>query len=238
MQSLGQLEEAAKLYDLILQRNPESEEPLSNLVLIGMQKQDFDMVREYSERLLDLKPDSTVALEGLAAWACAAGDHALSAKFCNLLVSAVPGHFEGWFNLALAHQKAGRWEPAAEAYAEALKVRPQSCEAHTNLGIVREQTGDVAGARAAYERAAQADPASLPPLWNMALLLERAGQLEEAERWYHQVLEKAPKEEEARFRLGYLRLQRGDCRAAADALEGCLKYRPQWPEAFANLALA
>jgi tetratricopeptide (TPR) repeat protein len=94
LQSLGQLEEAAKLYDLILQRDPESEEPLSNLVLIGMQKQDFDMVREYSERLLDLKPDSTVALEGLAAWASAAGDHALTAKFCNLLVSAVPGHFE------------------------------------------------------------------------------------------------------------------------------------------------
>ena len=238
LQSLGQLEEAAKLYDLILQRTSESEEPLANLVLIGMQKQDFDMVREYSERLLDLKPDSTVALEGLAAWACAAGDHALSAKFCNLLVSVVPGHFEGWFNLALAHQKATRWEQAAEAYEEALKVRPQSCEAHTNLGIVREQAGDIAGARAAYEHGAQADPSSLPPLWNMALLCERGGQLEEAERWYHQVLEKAPKEEEARFRLGYLRLQRGDYRAAADALESCLKYRPQWPEAYANLALA
>src|SRR6185312_11984488 len=51
------------------------------------------------------------------------------------------------------------------------------------------------------------------------------------------VLEKAPKEEEARFRLGFLRLRREDYRAAAEAFEGCLRYRPQWPEAQANLAL-
>ena len=131
LQSLGHADEASELYQQILERNPESEESLSNLVLIGMSKEDFDMVREYSERLLDLRPESTVALEGLAAWACAAGEHALTAKFCTLLVSAVPGHFEGWFNLALAHQKSGRWEQAAEAYEEALKLRPQSCREPT-----------------------------------------------------------------------------------------------------------
>ena len=98
--------------------------------------------------------------------------------------------------------------------------------------------GDLHGARAAYDRAIQANPEALPPIWNVALLLEHSGQTEEAERWYRQVLEKAPKEEEARFRLGYLRLQREDFRGAVEAFEGCLKYRPQWPEAHANLALA
>src|SRR5437867_2126460 len=179
-----------------------------------MSKEDFDMVREYSERLLELRPESTVALEGLAAWACAAGDQGLAAKFATLLVSAVPNHFEGWFNLALAHQKSGRFVQAAEAYDEALRVRPQSCEAYTNLGIVREQLGDRKGARASYEHAVHADPGALAPLWNMALLLEHSGEGEEAERWYRTLLEKSPKEEEARFRLGYLRLQRQDYRGA------------------------
>ena len=238
LQSLGHAPEASILYQQILERNPESEESLANLVLIGMVREDFDMVREYSERLLELRPESTVALEGLAAWSCAAGEHALTAKFCTLLVSAVPGHFEGWFNLGLAHQKSGRWEQAVEAYEEAARLRPQSCEAYTNLGIVREQMGEMNGARAAYDRAIQANPDSLAPIWNVALLLEHGGKLEEAERWYKLVLEKAPKEEEARFRLGYLRLQREDFRGAAEAFEGCLKYRPQWPVAYANLALA
>jgi tetratricopeptide (TPR) repeat protein len=64
------------------------------------------------------------------------------------------------------------------------------------------------------------------------------GASEEAERYYRQILEKAPREEEARFRLGFLRLQRQDFRGAAEAFEGCLKYRPAWPEAHANLALS
>ncbi len=81
-------------------------------------------------------------------------------------------------------------------------------------------------------------PNALAPLWNLALLFEHTGQSDEAERCYKMVLEKAPKEEEARFRLGYLRLRREDYRGAAEAFEGCLKYRQQWPEAQANLALA
>ena len=238
MQSLGHPDEASQIYQGILERNPDSEESLSNLVLIGMGKEDFDMVREYSEHLLELRPESTVALEGLASWACAASEHALTAKFCTLLVAAVPGHFEGWFNLGLAHQKSGRFPQSAEAYEEAIKLRGQSCEAHTNLGIVREQLSDLPGARASYDRAIKANPDALAPLWNVALLHEHSGQVEEAERYYKMVLERAPKEEEARFRMGYLRLQREDFRGAAEAFEGCLKYRTAWPEAHANLALA
>jgi len=185
-----------------------------------------------------VRPESTVALEGLAAWACAAGDHGLAAKFATLLVSAVPNHFEGWFNLALAHQKSGRFAQAVEAYEEALRVKPRSCETYTNLGIVREQLGDREGSRASYEQAMQCDPASLAPVWNLALLLEHSGQAEEAERWYATVLEMSPREEEACFRLGYLRLQRQDYRGAASAFEGCIQCRPNWPEAYANLALA
>src|SRR5260370_9154130 len=38
--------------------------------------------------------------------------------------------------------------------------------------------------------------------------------------------------------MGYLGLEGEDLRGDAEAFEGCLKYRPAWPEAHANLALA
>jgi tetratricopeptide (TPR) repeat protein len=84
----------------------------------------------------------------------------------------------------------------------------------------------------------EADPGSLAPLWNLGLLLEHSGQAEEAGRCYKMLLEKSPKEEEARFRLGYLRLERQDYRGAVEAFEGCVQCRENWPEAYANLALA
>jgi tetratricopeptide (TPR) repeat protein len=45
LQSLGHPDEAAQIYQKILERNPDSEESLANLILIGMAKEDFDMVR-------------------------------------------------------------------------------------------------------------------------------------------------------------------------------------------------
>ena len=114
LQMQGHLDQAAELYRGILQRNPNAEESLSNLIAVGMAKKDYDMVRDHSERLLEIHPESTAALEGLAAWASANDDVALTAKFCTLLTAAVPDHFEGWFNLGLAHQKAGHRKQAAD----------------------------------------------------------------------------------------------------------------------------
>jgi tetratricopeptide (TPR) repeat protein len=67
LQMQGQLDPAADIYKGIIKRHPEAEESLSNLIAIGMAKKDYEMVREYSERLLGIKPESTAALEGLAA---------------------------------------------------------------------------------------------------------------------------------------------------------------------------
>src|SRR5262249_20901456 len=125
-----------------------------------------------------------------------------------------------------------------EAYGEALKLRAMSSEAFTNLGIVREQMGDLRGARAAYEKAIQTNPDALAPVWNTALLLEHSGQSEEAERWYKMDLGKVRKEEEQRSRGGYLPLPRAVYRGRAEALEDCLRYRGNWPDGQATLALA
>jgi len=55
LQSLGHSDDASRIYQTILEHDSESEESLSNLILIGMSKEDFDMVREYAERLLELQ---------------------------------------------------------------------------------------------------------------------------------------------------------------------------------------
>ena len=238
MQSLGHLDQAAQIYQSILQKNPDSEESLSNLVLIGMAKQDFDMVREYSEHLLELRPESYrragraggMGLRGRRACAHREVLHAAGQRGADALRRLVqPGAGASEIGALSTGRRSLR--RGAEAAPAILRGAHQS-------GNRARAAGRFAGARAAYDRAMKANPEALAPLWNLALLLEHSGQIEEAERQYKQVLERAPKEEEARFRMGYLRLQREDYRGAAEAFEGCLKYRPAWPEAHANLALA
>ena len=60
----------------------------------------------------------------------------------------------------------------------------------------------------------------------------------EAEQLYREILEREPDNVKARFRWGYLQLQRNNWTGAAESFERCLQNRTDWPEAQVNLALA
>src|SRR4029077_5679277 len=75
-------------------------------------------------------------------------------------------------------------------------------------------------------------------LWNLALVLEQDQNPREAEVLYARMIEQSPNAEDARFRLGCLRLGLGDYRAAAEAFDACLWKRKDWPEALLNTGIA
>ena len=79
-QLLWKFDESTALYLKILEKNPNSEECLVNLVTIGMARKDHPSIQQYSERLLTLRPFSQAALEGLAACAFQSNDHEAAAR--------------------------------------------------------------------------------------------------------------------------------------------------------------
>jgi Flp pilus assembly protein TadD len=115
------------------------------------------MIRDHSERLLTIRPFSQAALKGLATFAFAANDYEAAARCCAKLVEFTPNHFERWFNLGVAYQKLTRLEQAAQAYSEAVRVRPEAKQAFVNLGTRRE-LGVLRRRRVKHERALQLAP--------------------------------------------------------------------------------
>ena len=95
------------------------------------------------------------------------------------------------------------------------------------MGIVRQESGDLEGSRESYERALQIAPDLADVLYNLAGVLEQQGQKEDAERLYVKLLSRNPDWEDAWFRLGYLRLQRGDHRGGAEPSSPACS--AQWP---------
>jgi tetratricopeptide (TPR) repeat protein len=111
-------------------------------------------------------------------------------------------------------------------------------QAHLNLGVTQQELNDLAGARASYERALNIDPGQSGVLWNLALVLEQQGERQWAEKLYARINDDAPEWCDASFRLGYLRLLRGDYANSAEAFEACLARRADWPEAHLNAGIA
>ncbi len=71
-----------------------------------------------------------------------------------------------------------------------------------------------------------------------AFAAHRSGQLAEAERLYLDALRAEPQHFDALHMLGALRVQRGDCERAADALSRACRLRPEHARAHFNLGVA
>jgi protein O-GlcNAc transferase len=102
LQLLRRFDEAEGVYEILLEREPNSEETLGNLIAMSAETRDLEHLREYSQKLLSIAPQSAVALEGLATVALERRDHHAAARYCDRIVQLEPDCLEGWHNLRIA----------------------------------------------------------------------------------------------------------------------------------------
>src|ERR1019366_2295815 len=143
LQLMWRFDESKTIYDQILQVTPGSEPVHLNVISLGLQNKDYEMVRTYGERLLALHPDHPVALESLAAAAFVRNDMDQAQRLSEKLTLLAPKEFEYWFNLGLAYQRQGNFNEAIQAYVRARTIRPDLSYAHVQLGAVYLYIGDL-----------------------------------------------------------------------------------------------
>ena len=80
-----------------------------------------------------------------------------------LLAQAGAGHSSSKDELAFGIEvaKRGLWNEARFRFERAVKLDPESAEAHNDLGVALEQQGEFVKARAAFEKALELSPNSL-----------------------------------------------------------------------------
>ena len=143
LQQIGRPQEAVEYYRKVLARNPRSEEALSNLVALFLERKDVEAVRHWAAMLAELKPESAVATEALAALAFTDGDYLTAVRHCRTLTEVAPERFENWFNLGVAQHKLGNHNKAAQAYQQATALKADSAQAHLNLGVACQELSDL-----------------------------------------------------------------------------------------------
>jgi len=102
LQLLRRFDEAQSAYETFLESEPNSQETLGNLIAMSAETHDLEHMREYSQKLLSLAPQSAAALQGLATVALERRDHHAAARYCDRIVEAAPDCLEGWHNLRIA----------------------------------------------------------------------------------------------------------------------------------------
>ena len=217
----GRLQEAERLYRLILAADPQKPDVHHNL----------GAVLARHGRLAEALPHLKTAVEGRPSqskyWsACIQVMQALGAReemveLYRKLIALQPGAALAHYNLANTLKDLGRLEEAAASYCAALNLTPRLAPAHNNLGNVFKLQDKLSDADASYRAAIAADPKFAEAHLNLGNVLEQQGALDKAEACYRRVLALVPDHVEVNRYLGAVLMEQG---RTAEGLEAFMRY--------------
>jgi tetratricopeptide (TPR) repeat protein len=107
-----------------------------------------------------------------------------------------------WARLGDAYESAGRADDAANAYRQAVTLKPIAAY-YNNLGGILGRSGHTDDAMAAYQKSAELDPANAAQAWrNAGITLYNVGKMKEAVEPLKKATELDPKSAQAWYLLG------------------------------------
>lgn len=125
-----------------------------------------------------------------------------------------------WGNLGQAYDVAGRNDEAAQAYQQAINLKPDDPGYYNNLGNVLAKQGKIDDARAAYTKSAELDPAHAAMAWrNFGITLYNAGRLKEAVEPLKKATDVDPKNAQTWYLLGASLVGAMETKKVGDKLE-------------------
>ena len=108
-----------------------------------------------------------------------------------------------WFKLGEAYDTAGRNDDAAQAYQQAITVKPDVPGYYNNLGNVLARAGKIDDAKAAYTKSAELDPPNAATAWrNFGISLYNANRLGDAVEPLQKSADLDPKNPQTWYLLG------------------------------------
>jgi protein O-mannosyl-transferase len=180
---------------------------------------------------------AALALVGILAW-LTFEQSGLYANSVNLYEETLRFNPECWAahnNLGVQLDVAGRPQEAEQHFEEALHLKPNYAEAHYNLGNSLARAGDRVAAIKQYREALRLRPGYIEARNNLGIELSHAGRTAEAIECLRESL-RFESRAVTYFNLGNVFSEANCPRDAAEQYERAVELRPDYAEAWANLA--
>ncbi len=236
-QSEGRLPQAERLYQQVLQEQPDNPEALSRLGLLALQADQPEQALELAGRAASLRPDDPDMLQTLGLVYLERGQHAEATACLRRVLAKQPERADARVNLAQALVCQEDDQAAEAELRQATELDPEHVQAWFNLGVLLAGC-DAAQALACLERAAELSPDDWQVHSNLGTLLNRVGRHDRAHRAIQRAALLDPGNPQVCVNLSANALARGDFAAAERAAAEAATLDPQNPLALSNLGLA
>ena len=234
----GQLPEAERIYQQVLQLDPNNSEALHLLGVIAHQVGKNEIAAELIAKALTIQPEFSEALcnLGLALYTLKRYEEALVSFDKALTIK--PDYAQVLRNRGLTLQKLQRSDEALASYNKTLTIKPDFAEALLNRGNVLRDLKHYAEALASYDKALKIKPESAEVLCSRGNALHDLKRYDEAIASYAKALTINADYAEALSNRGAALQELQHYEEALSSCEEALKINPDFAEALNNRGLA
>jgi predicted TPR repeat methyltransferase len=180
----GYLQEAALLYDKIIEIDPDHTEALHYRGVVAFQTGELESGRELMEQSVRMAPENAFYHNNLALLYRQMGNLDEALLSLRKAVALDQGFIEALTNLANLLREREDYEEAELHYKKVLESCPTLAQAHNNLAVVLDRRSRPEEALEHYHRAVNLDPEFFEPVWNLANFFMKRQQYEEAAEWF------------------------------------------------------
>ncbi len=208
-QRRGRLEDAAAIYQQVLQSEPDNHQALHLLGLIEYQFGDDESAISLLRQAVDRDPRQSMIHNSLGLALHRNGQLEEAVARFQRAIELAPDSAQPYNNLGILFRDQGSFERAFEAYQKALELNPNHVGAQFNLGNAQRDAGDAPGAAESYRRAIELVPNFGMAFGCLGAVLLEMSKPSEAEPVLRKAYELLPDDPVVNCDLGAVLLTRG-----------------------------
>jgi predicted O-linked N-acetylglucosamine transferase (SPINDLY family) len=222
----GRLDDAERLYDKILRKQPGNADALLLAGQLHAARGDWPRSLGYLDRAVTARPRFAAALNARGAALIAVGRRADALADLDAAVAAMPTMAEAWFNRGNALRSAGQNDDAVASYDKALDIRPNYASALINRGATLLSLNRPADALASSARLLADTPGHAEALVLSSAALQALKREDESIERLRRALASHPGHAEALTALGTKLLARGEAQESLSLYDRALAAAP------------
>ena len=253
----GEVEEAHKLYQAVLEAFPKNKRAQQGLAALNKLKlatatqsppQDtinelinlynqglLAVVVEQAQDLTEQYPEAFIIWNILGAANKGLGGVQAASEAFKKVTELNPTYADGFNNLGTCLKDQGKLDEAIASYKKALSLNPDHAEASYNMGLTLQDQGKLDEAIASYEKALSLKPDNAEAYNNMGNALQEQGKLDEAIASYEKALSLKPDYAEVYNNMGVTLQDKGELDEAIASYNKALSLKPDYAEAYNNM---
>jgi tetratricopeptide (TPR) repeat protein len=252
----GGIEEAKKLYSMILKDSPQNQEAKLGLLSLKDLKDNQEppqsniqsIVALYSnnqiqEALVDIEalvkdfPNSPLLYNIRAACYKANGQMDDSVKDYEKAITLKPDYAEAYYNLGVTLRELEQIDAALKSYEKALAIKHEYPGAHNNIGSILLDLGSLDSAVDHFEWAIAFKPEYPEAHNNLGVVERQQGLLDQAIKSFKKAIDIQPNYVQAHANLGNTLQEIGQLDAAMTCYENALAINPNYASCYLDIGL-